>query len=201
MGVCHMMKNQLRMQKKSQRNMLSFEERKRLDHALQQQLFETPEYAACSHLLTYVSFGSEADTRNIIYRAIEDQKAVYIPKVWDKSMDFFRIQDLEGLTPSKFGVPEPEYLEENRFCGIPKAEASSCFLLMLLPGLVFDLNGNRIGYGAGYYDRYLSRYPENFFYKMALAYDFQITEAISSDAYDQKVRDIITPSGRIRCDF
>ena len=70
---------------------------------------------------------------------------------------------------------------------------------MLLPGLAFDPEGNRIGYGAGYYDRYLAKYPKDYFLKIALAYDFQILKQIKGNEHDVKADMIITPNQIIKC--
>jgi 5-formyltetrahydrofolate cyclo-ligase len=72
-------------------------------------------------------------------------------------------------------------------------------LLMLLPGLAFDLGGNRIGYGAGYYDRYLSKHQKDHFLKVALAYDFQVYDHLEADEFDIRADLILTPTRLISC--
>lgn len=199
-----MKKEQIRQEKKSQRNILSIKERDLFDKAILARLLKTEEYKSCSCLFCFISFGSEINTHNIIRQAFLDGKRVYAPRVQMQGMNFYEIKDLEGLIPSRFGVLEPIEKEENRYddtiCNIDYTNIKLDNInLMLLPGLAFDLMGNRIGYGAGYYDRYLDLFSEKHFYKIALAYDFQIMEAINADAQDIKVDAIVTPTRRIQC--
>ena len=70
---------------------------------------------------------------------------------------------------------------------------------MLMPGLAFDIFGNRVGYGAGYYDSYLSKYPNDEWVKIALAYDFQITDRIAAGKYDIPADYIVTPDRFVIC--
>lgn len=193
-----MTKDQIRREKKLQRSLLDPKEKSEFEKAIRNQLFQTMEYQNSSQLFTYVSFGSEVDTTLIIRRAFTDGKEVYVPRVSGKSMEFIKIHDMESFKVSKFGVPEPEDRPEHRFYLIPD-KSYPTRPLMLLPGLAFDFAGNRIGYGAGYYDCYLSLYPPDFFYKLALAYDFQLIEDIPTDAFDQKADEIVTPTHRVHC--
>jgi len=194
-----MTKDQIRKEKKLQRNMLPFEERTVWNKAIQEQLLSTPEYQECNFLFSFLSFGSEPNTHEIIKRAFLERKKVYIPKVEPCGMEFYQINSLEGLVPSRFGVPEPLAKKETRFLGSEQRTDNTTKRLMLLPGLAFASNGNRIGYGAGYYDRFLSKYPKDFFYKIALAYEFQIVEQIIADQYDIRTDAIVLPNGRMQC--
>jgi 5-formyltetrahydrofolate cyclo-ligase len=189
-----MTKDQLRKEMKQKRDSLLREERSSYNMTIRSLLLQSEEYMECKKLFVYVSFGSEVDTHDIIHRALADQKQVYIPRVHHSYMEFYRIRDLEGLEISKFGVPEPPAMEENRFRK-DKYPNQSGDNLMLLPGLAFDRRGNRVGYGSGYYDRYLLEYPKDYFYKIAVAYDFQILDQIESEEHDIRADGIITPKG------
>lgn len=195
-----MTKEQIRIHHKKLRNMLSVEERKFYSQLIQEKLRMTIEYQNCSHLFAFVSFGTEVNTLDIIRQAFIDNKKVSVPKVEAHGMEFYEIHSLEGLISSKFGVPEPSSSEDTRYkVMIHSIETDQENRLMLLPGLAFDSTGNRIGYGAGYYDRYISKFPINHFYKMAIAYDFQLMEQIAAEDYDIKADAIITPTQRIQC--
>jgi 5-formyltetrahydrofolate cyclo-ligase len=196
-----MSKDQIRINHKKLRNMLSLEEQNYYSCAIRERLFTTTEYQNCNHLFSFVSFDTEVDTIGIIQQAFLDKKKVYVPRVETHGMEFYEIQNLEGLIPSKFGVPEPPNSEETRYQSInhTNVKMDQKSNLMLLPGLAFDYIGNRIGYGAGYYDRYLSAYPTDHFYKMALSYDFQLLDQITTGEFDVKADAILTPTQRIQC--
>jgi 5-formyltetrahydrofolate cyclo-ligase len=194
-----MTKAEIRRDMKILRSNISEVERKDWDATIRRQLQQTEEYQCCKTLFCYVSFGSELDTGPIILQALQEGKVVYVPRVDEKHrMQFYRIHDLGGLQPSRFGVPEPSGEEEKRY-QLEAAIHSHDIPLMLLPGLAFDITGNRIGYGAGYYDRYLLEFHQSHFYKMALCYDFQLIEHIEAQEYDIGVDTIITPTKRIKC--
>jgi 5-formyltetrahydrofolate cyclo-ligase len=113
-------------------------------------------------------------------------------------MEFYRMDHLEDLEPSRFGVPEPDPVASRRYHKLDKSEKIDA-PLMLLPGLAFDPYGNRIGYGAGYYDKFLSKYPRDYFYKLGICYDFQVVERIDAEEYDICADAILTPSRRLQC--
>ncbi len=100
--------------------------------------------------LIYASFGSEADTFTLIKRANRDKKTVFLPKIFGDEMKFYRVTDVKSLIKGSFGVPEP--VEDEEYAG----QKAVC----VAPGLSFDKKGNRLGYGKGYYDKFLSKYPD-----------------------------------------
>ncbi len=194
-----MTKADIRTDMKLQRNNIPEEKRKEWDAAINQQLLQTEEYRLSKKFFCYVSFGTELDTKPIILQALCEDKEVYVPKVEpNHRMEFYRISHLEGLQPSRFGVPEPLTDEELRYR--PEAlRQDNSYMLMILPGLAFDPFGNRIGYGAGYYDRYLLQNHARNFYKIALCYDFQLIQRIETQEYDIGADAIITPTKQIIC--
>lgn len=209
-----MTKNQIRSTLKELRNNLSSEEQQKLSMTLRDKLFQSEVYRQCDKLFTFVSFQSEVDTKELIRQSLRMGKKVYIPRVEKKNMKFYEILNLDNLIPSKYGVLEPPADEEK--CYIPNKydamsedtinynsnhERSHSINLMLLPGLAFDLKGNRIGYGAGYYDRYFAANPEIDFHKLAIAYDFQVLEEIPADEFDIRAEAIITPTRFIECNI
>ncbi|WP_273398664.1 5-formyltetrahydrofolate cyclo-ligase [Traorella massiliensis] len=141
-------------------------------------------YQQSNHIAFYSSFGSEADTHEMILRALADHKHVYLPKVVNKQeMDFYEIQTLDDMIDQNaFGIKEPK-----ESCIKVKAEDIE---LMILPGLCFDLKGNRLGYGGGYYDRYLQG---KMIYKIGICFDEQIlNEELETDEYDIQMDEVIT---------
>lgn len=191
-----MTKEQIRVYQKKQRDSLSQEDRAVWNKMIRRRLQDSAKYHECRRIFAFVSFRSEVDTHDIIRQALEDGKEVFVPRVEDGGMEFYRIYELDGLVTSSFGVPEPVSSENQRFTEAIKRSNN----LMLMPGLAFDRTGNRIGYGAGYYDRYLLLHPTMDFYKIALAYEFQIMTELPTEEYDIRVDEIISPDEVIRCE-
>jgi 5-formyltetrahydrofolate cyclo-ligase len=178
---------------KNLRNALTSEEQQSFSRAIQERLFGLYEYQACKRIFTFISFQAEVDTCPMITRAWRDQKRVFVPKAEQNRMEFYEIHSFDHLIKSQFGVLEPPVNEETRYVGDKEAK------LMILPGLAFDRTGNRIGYGAGYYDRFLSQHEHDHFTKIAVAYDFQVLEQIMAEEYDVKADILLTPSIKILC--
>ncbi len=208
-----MTKRELRQILKEQRDSIPVYKRRELDQAIRELLFSSIAYQSCELIFPYMSFRSEVATQEMIKAALADAKRVCLPRINGAEMEFYEIYGLEELQQSSYGILEPPEDENTLFvkAGLINdrkkagsavenvAEEGKCRRrLMLLPGLAFDKRGNRIGYGAGYYDRYLSGCAGSF-YKLALAYDFQVVGKIEADANDVKVDGILTPSGLIHC--
>jgi 5-formyltetrahydrofolate cyclo-ligase len=192
-----MTKSEIRSKLLAVRNNMSAEEKSLSDIKLQNMLYSTMNYQDSNNLFCFVSFKSETDTHEIIRHSLAEGKKVYIPRVEPQGMEFYHIQNLDGLIPSKFGVPEPKQDKSTVFSAenITNNNKESVIMnLMLLPGLAFDYKGNRIGYGAGYYDKYLQSHKPTGFYKAALAYDFQVIDKIDAEEHDIRVDMIITPT-------
>ena len=113
------------------------------DNCLLQRLMALSVYQKASCVLSYVSFGTEADTLRILDRVLADGKALYVPKCVPNTnrMVFYRISALRDLSPGAYGILEPKEAE------VYQDEASA---LCLVPGLAFSANGARLGYGKGY---------------------------------------------------
>ena len=144
-------------------------------------------YRDAQVLYAYLSFNQELRTDGLIRRAWADGKRVAVPRVLDRGrMEFYYIDSFDGFVKSSLGVPEPP--ED------PAKQADEPEVLLLMPGLAFDRKHDRVGYGGGYYDRYLNRYRAKGtrFVKPALAYDFQIVDFIPSGRFDVRVDAILT---------
>lgn len=175
------------------RNNLLPEIKKEYDALIFKQLIESDIYNKSKKIFTYVSFGSEIDTIKFIKYALNDNKEIYVPKTdkTKKEMVAIRINSLDNMSVDNWGILEPKSVDKNKI--------GEDFDLILMPGLAFDRKGNRIGYGGGYYDKYLSQFKE-ISNKLVLAYDFQIVNNIENEPHDIKVNCIITNNEFIKID-
>jgi 5-formyltetrahydrofolate cyclo-ligase len=172
---------------KAKKRELSNHEINHLSDVITKRFLKEYAYHHCDILFCYMSFNQEVITANIIQNALESGKIVAIPKVMGDVIRFFEIKSTSGLKPGTLGILEPELGDEV----IPLVENKN---LMIVPGLAFDNEKNRIGYGKGYYDRYFNQYKQISYEKIAFAYDFQIFETIPNDQMDIKIDRIITPT-------
>lgn len=137
----------------------------------------------------FVSFGSEVHTHDMIKEALKS-KTVIVPKVVHHEIEPSVIIDFDNLVPSgKFKIPEPIEAMKIAYKNID---------LILVPGIAFDKEGHRIGYGFGYYDRFLRRVPKAI--KIGLAFDLQIVDKIPREMHDVPVDLIVTEERVIECE-
>ena len=139
---------------KNWRKRLPSGQKAEMDQKIFRRITSLREYSSCRTILTYVSTPIEVDTFQLIEAALADRKQVAVPRCIEGSryMDFYCIRSLEDLAPRTFGVLEP--LPER--CR-KLTDFNQC--LCIVPALAYDREGFRLGYGAGYYDRFLSRFP------------------------------------------
>lgn len=175
-------KKRLREEMKRARKALTREEMFSKSSLIFEQLITIPEYKRAEKIYTYVSMNNEADTIMLIDYSLSIEKRVFVPKVRGSEMKFYEISDISELSPGYFGIFEPDINGKE-----PDYSKTG---LICMPGLAFDREYNRVGYGGGFYDRFLA--GENKFYKVALAYDFQLVEHITPAASDVKPDMIIT---------
>lgn len=153
-------------------------------------LQELPEFQQAGAVLAFASFGSEAETRHLIKASFAAAKRVLLPVTTkEKSLIPCEITHATRLVHSPLGVPEPP---------LSTAVDPSVIDLVIVPGAVFDSRGSRIGYGAGYYDRFLrSLRPD--VPKIAIAFDLQVVEEAPTEQHDLPVDIIVTENRVIRC--
>ena len=143
-------------------------------------------YKDASLLLAYVDAKREVETRLLMRCAWDDGKKVAAPRVdGDGIMHFYYLRSLKDLEPGAFGIMEPR-----ADCRICEPEEG----LLLMPGVAFDEQGHRVGYGGGYYDRYLEKHPH--LIHIALAIEFQIFPEVPSEKHDI-CPDLIVTENRI----
>lgn len=136
-------------------------------------------------ILCYVSVKDEADTRRIIEYSLCKGKKIFIPECVGKDMLFYELKSTEELIEGRFGIPTVNINNKN-----PLSEFRNT--LCIVPALSFDKYGNRIGYGGGYYDRFLK---ENEIFTLGLTFDSCLCEILPSEEFDIAVNAVITESG------
>ena len=185
-------KQRLREERLAARETLSEQERTVLDDCIIQKLLATPEYAEAATVLTYVSVLSEVSTRMFIERALRDGKTVAVPRCLPgHCLEFVAITSLDQLIAAPFGLLEPP--KELPALTEEQMDASIC----IVPALLVDTKGYRLGYGAGFYDRFLSTYPGK---KICLAYQQNLSrETLPHTAFDVAVDMVITELDVLTC--
>ncbi len=192
MDTAALEKQRLREERLAVREALSEQERSVLDDLITQKLLATSEYAEASTVLTYVSVSSEVSTRMFIERALRDGKAVAVPRCLPgHCLEFVAIVSLEQLVAAPFNLLEPA--KELPALTEDQKNNSIC----IVPALLVDTKGYRLGYGAGFYDRFLSTYPGK---KICLAYQQNLSQTmLPHTAFDVAVDVVITESDVLTC--
>lgn len=171
----------LRKETLAKRDRLSETERLQYSRQILKKVTALPEYQTADWILAYASFRSEVDTKELIDRALADRKRVLLPKVEGPEMHFWEIHSREELKEGFRGIMEPEPDGTQ----IPEKDAfRGQKVMMWMPGAAFDAKRNRIGYGGGYYDRYLAGMPECELCTAALGFSCQIIEEIPVQRHD-----------------
>ncbi len=138
------------------------------------QLFAASEcYRSAGTIYGYLPYNQEVRTVPMLEQALRDGKRVAVPKVYGDEMKFIYLEDLAQVEPGYAGIPEP-------IADTPVAEDETA--LVLMPGLAFDPQGHRIGYGGGLYDKFLSAEPNH--PTLALCYEFQMLPRLETEAHD-----------------
>lgn len=177
-------KQELRERYKAQRRAMDEAEKSAKDRRIAEHVRRLWQYAKCDTLLCYVSTAIEVDTHEIIRRALADGKRVAVPRCIPDTrfMESYYIESLDELVPGTFGVlepiPDPDKLVTDLSQG-----------LCLVPALCYDLEGFRLGYGKGYYDRYLAGFGGSL---VGLCYSDCIERHLPHGRYDRPVETLVT---------
>ncbi len=183
------MKNQLKQLILENRNSLTKDEIIEKSRQIEERLFNFNKYKESKAIMFYVSINSEVHTHEMIQKALLD-KRVIVPKVVHHEIEPSIVLDFDSLIPSgKFGILEPIEAMKIAYKNID---------LVLVPGIAFDKQGHRIGYGFGYYDKFLAKVPKAI--KIGLAYDFQIIDDVPKEEHDVPVDFIVTEKRIIECE-
>lgn len=145
-----------------------------------------PEFQMAEKILVYADYNHEVMTGFLIREAWKAEKEVAVPKVDGKDMIFYKLTDFSQLEPGYFGIPEP-------VCGeTVKWEKA----LMVMPGVAFDRKNHRVGYGGGFYDRYLEKHPQ--VKRVAIAFEFQMLPEVPTEPTDISPEIIVTEKNILR---
>ncbi len=164
-------KKLLRRQIRQQKEALTPEQIHSASMDLTEQFCSHPLYQKAKTIFAYLSYNQEVRTEYLIARAWADGKQVAVPKIMDDEMVFLSLKEGDPIAEGYKGIPEP--VKE-----VPLTDPSA---LVLLPGLAFDPTGHRLGYGGGFYDRFLSAEPHP---TIALCFDFQMLEHLDTEEHD-----------------
>lgn len=179
---------ELRREMRARRDALDAQYRAAAARDVAGHVLESGLWRSAGRVFAYCATGSELGTRALLEAALGEGKALYLPRcVRRGEMRLIRVHALGELRPGRFGIPEPVGDEE--LLGTPD--------LCLAPGLAFDRAGGRLGYGGGYYDRFLAGARPAV---AALAYPCQVIERVPVLEHDAPVDYIITPAGIVSCD-
>lgn len=181
-------KQQLRERMKAKRRALPPQDKQCADEAILKRLVCLREYMRSRVIFTFVSTPIEVQTHSFITRAIADGKRVAVPRcvAGTRTMNFYYIDSLESLRPGTFGVLEPEPDPVRLAHGCPNS-------LCVVPALACDREGYRLGYGGGYYDRFLSKYRG---VKICVLYEDELQDRLWHGRYDVPV-DLIATEKRL----
>ena len=192
MDTAALEKQRLREERLAAREALSEQERSVFDDRITQKLLATSEYACATTVLTYVSVSSEVSTRMFIECALRDGKTVAVPRCLSgHCLEFVAITSLDQLIAAPFGLLEPP--KELPALAEKQMDASIC----IVPTLLVDTKGYRLGYGAGFYDRFLSTYSGK---KICLSYQQNLSKTtLPHTEFDVAVDIVITESVVLTC--
>jgi len=137
-------------------------------------------YKSAKTIYGYLPYNQEVRTVPMLERALLDGKRVAVPKVYGEEMKFIYLDDFSQVEKGYAGIPEP--VTNGPFADDPTA-------LVLMPGLAFDPQGHRVGYGGGFYDRFLAAEPNH--PTLALCYDFQVLPQLETEAFDIPVDTVL----------
>ena len=179
------MKAELRKKILQEMKALSQEQKQAMDQVLTERFLQHPFYQEAKTIATYLSFPHEFQTQELIEQALKDGKKVLIPKTYPKGRMEFVVYDPQQLAKTSFGLLEPQ--------GDLEVVEPSQIDLIHVPGLAFTREGYRIGYGGGYYDRYLENFAGQ---SLSTIYPFQVQEFNLED-HDIPVQEVLTYEGNL----
>ena len=179
------MKAELRKKILQEMKALSQEQKQAMDRALTERFLQHPFYQEAKTIATYLSSPHEFQTQELIERALKDGKKVLIPKTYPKGRMEFVVYHPQQLAKTSFGLLEPQ--------GDLEVVGPSQIDLIHVPGLAFTTEGYRIGYGGGYYDRYLEHFAGH---TMSTIYPCQVQE-FNFENHDIPVQEVLTYEGNL----
>lgn len=175
-----MNKQELRRAIRERKRAMTEEEIVERSNTLAEKFYNSPAYQAASTIYGYLPYNQEVRTVPMLQRALDEGKRVAVPKVYGEEMRFIYLEDLTQVSKGYAGIPEP-------IADAPVADDQRA--LVLMPGLAFDPQGHRIGYGGGFYDRFLAQEPHH--PTLALCYEFQMQAHLDTEEFDIPVDTVL----------
>lgn len=175
-----MNKQELRKAIREKKRAMSAEEIDRKSRLLTEKFLHSDAYRNAKTVYGYLPYNQEVRTVPLLEQAIRDGKKIAVPKCYGDEMRFIYMTDLSAVEKGYAGIPEPIADE-------PVADDESA--LVLMPGMAFDPQGHRIGYGGGFYDKFLAKEPDH--PTLALCYDFQVLPHLETEEFDIPVDTVI----------
>ena len=169
-------KKELRRQIREKKRSMTEEEIVSASEKLERLFLDSPLYKQANTIYGYLPYNQEVRTTSMLQRALDDGKRIAVPKIYGDVMKFIYLEDLSQVEEGYKGIPEPIHDE-------PMADDPTA--LVLMPGLAFDAQGKRMGYGGGFYDRFLAEEPGH--PTLALCYAFQMVPQIPTEEFDVPV--------------
>ena len=186
-------KSEIRRELLGRRDSIPAEVRRVKDRLIMNSLIALEEFLAANTILLFAAFRSEVNTLPLIERVLMEGRRVLLPKVDPAArvLHLLEILAADEVMPGYMGIPEPAAAAPGRQRSVDDAD------VVIVPGAGFDLSGNRIGYGGGYYDRLLSGLRKAV-PVVAPAYEEQVVDALPAEPHDRKVDVIVTDRRVIR---
>jgi 5-formyltetrahydrofolate cyclo-ligase len=178
-------KAELRAQMRARRAGVPQDERLRLARAVEERVFALPEMRSARTVLLFYSFGSEVETSEMARRVHQDGKRLLLPFLEAERMEAAEVLPDDELVASRYGPREPA-----RRVAVDPAEVD----VVIAPGLAFDRDGYRLGYGGGHYDRYLSRMGTRAL-RIGIGFAQQLVDRVPREPVDQRLDLVVTDEG------
>ena len=175
-----MNKKELRKAIREKKRAMSAQEIEAKSRALTEAFLRSEAYHAAKTIYGYLPYNQEVRTVALLEQALQDGKRVAVPKCYGDEMRFIYMTDLSAVEKGYAGIPEP-------IADGPLADDETA--LVLMPGMAFDPAGHRIGYGGGFYDKFLAKEPDH--PTLALCYDFQVLPHLETEEFDIPVDAVI----------
>ncbi len=166
-------KQELRKQIRQQKRAMTPEQIEAASARLGELFLRSEQYRQAKNIYGYLPYNQEVRTVPMLEQAIRDGKRVAVPKIYGDEMRFIYMDDLSRVEKGYSGIPEP--IDDAPVADDPTA-------LVLMPGLAFDPQGHRIGYGGGFYDKFLAAEPNH--PTLALCYSFQMLPKLETEEFD-----------------
>ena len=173
-------KKEIRTMIRAQKRAMTPEQIQSASKKLGELFLQSELYRQAESVYGYLPYNQEVRTTDMLRQAIADGKRVAVPKCYGDEMRFIWMDDLSAVAPGYSNIPEP--VADEPVADDPHA-------LVLMPGIAFDPEGHRIGYGGGFYDKFLSAEPEH--PTLALCYGFQMLEKLETEEFDIPVDQVI----------